>query len=65
MSGDFDVDRYLPQLRMAIERHDETGGNWATEGAIAVACGAVWGDPEMRKALDEDEAWHLRPEGDA
>lgn len=61
--------KYLDQLRLAIERHDETGGNWATEGAIVVACGAIWGDLEMCRALDEDTAWkpetfHSRPERD-
>ena len=54
----------MPQLVAAVNRHHETGGNWATEGAILLACKAVWGDEDAQRTLDIAPEWRVNDAGE-
>lgn len=50
--------RYLRQLCDALWRHQEIE-TWATHTPVIVACSAIAGNQESRRALDNGEEWRL------
>lgn len=49
---------YLPRLADALWRFREDP-NWATQGALITACGAIWGDRWAMNELDTNAAWEM------
>jgi hypothetical protein len=53
---------HLRKLRDALERYEDDP-NFATEGALATACGAIWGDEWAKNQLDTNPAWDMDSPG--
>lgn len=57
--GDDDTPaRYIAQLADSLWRH-QNAENFATLGALVVACQAVAGDDDARSNLDTNQAWRV------
>jgi hypothetical protein len=60
VTDDERVLRFLPHLTDALWRFREDP-NWATQGALLIACGALWGDEWAQTECATNPAWAPLP----